>query len=108
VGSAIRRVHHHCTANRQALSSVIAPRTVVFCHAKRPPRPGAQQSRPTSKGLAFITMEEEDRLTSAIVKPDVCGRYYKVLRNCFLLIVEGTIQKQGEILNVLAEGAVAM
>ena len=43
-----------------------------------------------------------------VVEPDVYGRYYKVLRNCFLLIVEGTIQRQGGILNALAEGAVGM
>jgi hypothetical protein len=30
------------------------------------------------------------------------------LRNYFLLIVEGTLQKQGGILNVLAEGAVGI
>jgi hypothetical protein len=42
------------------------------------------------------------------VRPDVYQRYYKVLRNCFLLIVEGTIQKQPGILNVLAQGAVGM
>ncbi|HUS70656.1 MAG TPA: hypothetical protein VM075_07775 [Anaerolineae bacterium] len=43
-----------------------------------------------------------------VVNPDVYGRYYKVLCNCFLLIVEGTVQKQGGILNVLVEGAVGM
>jgi len=48
------------------------------------------------------------QLTSVIVKPDVYQRHYKVLRNCFLLIVEGTIQKQSGILNALAEGAVGM
>jgi DNA polymerase III alpha subunit len=53
-------------------------------------------------------MEDEDGLMNVMVKPDVYQRYYKVLRNCFLLIVEGTIQKQGGILNVLAEGAVGM
>jgi len=30
-----------------------------------------------------------------IVKPDVYQRYYKVLRNCFLWIVQGRIQKHG-------------
>jgi len=63
---------------------------------------------PTAKGFVFITMEDEDGLMNIIVKPDVYQGYYKVLRNCFLLIVEGTIQKQGGILNVLAEGAVGM
>jgi len=58
--------------------------------------------------FVFFTMEDEDGLMNVIVKPDVYGRYYKVLRNCFLLIVEGTIQKQGGILNILAEGAVGM
>jgi len=53
-------------------------------------------------------MEDEDGLMNVIVKPDVYQRSYKVLRNRFLLIVEGTIQKQGGILNVLAEGAVGM
>ena len=63
---------------------------------------------PTAKGFVFITMEDEDGLMNVIVKPDVYQRYYRVLRNCFLLIVEGTIQKQPGILNVLAEGAVGI
>ena len=53
-------------------------------------------------------MEDEDVLNDVFVRPDVHQRYYKVLPNCFLLIVEGTIQKQRGILNVLAEGAVGM
>lgn len=56
----------------------------------------------------FFTMEDEEGLVNVIVRPDVYERYYKVLRNCFLLIVEGTIQKQLGILNVLAQGAVGM
>ena len=62
----------------------------------------------TGKGFVSTTMEDEDGLMSVFIRPDVYGRYYKVLRNCFLLIVEGTIQKQPGILNVLAEGAVGM
>jgi len=45
---------------------------------------------------------------NVIVRPDVYQRYYRVLRNSLLLIVEGTIQKQPGILNVLAEGAVGI
>ncbi len=67
-----------------------------------------RQRPPTAKGFVFITMEDEDGLMNVIVKPDVYQQYYKVLRNCFLLIVEGTIQKQSGILNVLAEGAVGI
>jgi hypothetical protein len=43
---------------------------------------------------------------NVIVKPDVYERYYRVLRNSLLLIVEGTVQKQRGILNVLAKAAV--
>jgi len=56
----------------------------------------------------LFAMEDEDGLMNVIVKPDVYQRYYKVLRDCFLLIVEGTVQKQGGILNVLAEAALGM
>ena len=76
--------------------------------ARVPGRTRVRQRPPTAKGFVFITMEDENGLMNVIVKPDVYGRYYKVLRNCFLLIVEGTIQKQGGILNILAEGAVGM
>ena len=67
-----------------------------------------RQRPPTAKGFVFLAVEAEDGLREVIVKPDVYQRYYKLLRNCFLLIVEGTIQKQRGILNVLAEGAVGM
>jgi hypothetical protein len=43
---------------------------------------------------------------SAFVRPDAHQRYYKVMRNCFLLIVKGAVHKQPGILNVPAEGAV--
>ncbi len=67
-----------------------------------------RQRPPTAKGFVFITLEDEEGLMNVIVRPDVYERYYKVLRNCILLIVEGTIQKQPGILNVLATGAVGM
>ena len=63
---------------------------------------------PTATRFVFRITEDEDVLDEVFVRPDVHQRYYKVLRNCFLLIVEGTIQKQRGILNVLAEGAVGM
>ena len=48
-------------------------------------------------------LQDEDVLKNVLVKPDVYQRYHKMLRNCFLHIVEGTIHKQSGILNVLAE-----
>ncbi len=76
--------------------------------AQVPGRTRVRQPPPTAKGFVFITLEDEDGLMNVIVRPDLYERYYRVLRNCFLLIVEGTIQNQPGILNVLAEGAVGM
>jgi len=67
-----------------------------------------RQRPPTAKGCVFITLADEDGLMNVIVKPDVYERYYKVLRNSFLRIVEGTVQKQPGILNMLATGAVGI
>jgi hypothetical protein len=47
-------------------------------------KPRSEQGVCTAKGFVFITMEDEDGLMNVIVKPAVYGRYYKVLRNCFL------------------------
>jgi error-prone DNA polymerase len=68
----------------------------------------ARQRPPTAKEFVFITMEDEDGLMNVVVRPAVYERYYRVLRNSLLLIVEGTIQKQPGILNVLAPGAVGI
>ena len=56
----------------------------------------------------FISMEDEDGLMNVIVRHDVYKPHYKVMRNCFLLIVERTVKQQSGILTVLAEGAVGM
>jgi len=63
---------------------------------------------PRTKGFVLVAAEAADGLMNVIVKPDVYQRYYKVQRNCLLLMVEETVQRQGGILNVLAEGAVGI
>jgi hypothetical protein len=50
---------------------------------------------PTAHGFVFVTMEDKDGLVNVIVKPDVYQRYYKILRNGFLPMVEGRLQKEG-------------
>ncbi len=69
----------------------------------------AVRQRPaTAKGFVFITLEDEEGLVNVIVKPDIYRRYYRPMRDSALLIVEGTIQRQRGIVNVLAEGAVGI
>jgi error-prone DNA polymerase len=60
------------------------------------------QAPPTAKGYHFITLEDEEGLTDIIVRPKIYARYQRLLRTVPLLIVEGTVQKQGGVTNVLA------
>ena len=97
-----------CSSPRNELASIqISLTHRITGTLQLPPRSGRQRP-PTVKGFVSLTMEAEDGLNDVFVRPDVYQRYYKVLRNCFLLTVEGTIQKQKGILNVLAQGAVGM
>jgi hypothetical protein len=52
--------------------------------------------------------QHDDGRKDVIIQVHVCGRYCNVMCNCFLLIVEGTVQKQSAIINVLADAAVGM
>jgi hypothetical protein len=47
-------------------------------------------------------LEGEDGLIDIIVRPDVYTRYRRVLREALLLIVEGTVQRKGGVINLLA------
>ena len=89
------------SANAWAVFTCLLPKTNCSALA------AGIQAGAGAMGFVRFTMEE-DGVRIVIVRPDVYQGYYKLLRNCFLLIVEGTIQKQGGILNVLAEGGVGM
>ncbi|HUW10749.1 MAG TPA: hypothetical protein VM537_13540 [Anaerolineae bacterium] len=50
-------------------------------------------------------MEGEVGLVNAVFSPEVYQRHYKVLRNCFALIVDVTMQKQEGIIGVIPQRA---
>lgn len=66
------------------------------------------QAPPTAKGFHFITLEDEDGFVNVIVRPDVYQRYRGVLRGSALLLVEGQVQREGIVTNLLAQRAKAM
>jgi error-prone DNA polymerase len=67
-----------------------------------------RQRPPTAKGYVFLTLEDEFGLVNIIVRPGVYESFRHTLRNASLIIVEGTLQKQGGVVNLLAELAVAL
>jgi error-prone DNA polymerase len=66
------------------------------------------QAPSTAKGHHFITLEDEDGLINVIVRPDVYTRYRYILHKAPLLIVEGTVQRKGGLINFLARQVMAL
>ncbi|HEY6449834.1 MAG TPA: error-prone DNA polymerase [Candidatus Cybelea sp.] len=57
----------------------------------------------TAKGFVFLTLEDETGLVNVIVRPDVYETYRRPIRSSSTLIVEGTLQKEGGCIDVLAK-----
>jgi error-prone DNA polymerase len=60
------------------------------------------QSPPTAKGFHFLTLEDEEGLVDVIVRPQIYERHRSVLHASRLLLVEGVVQQEGNVTNVLA------
>jgi error-prone DNA polymerase len=66
------------------------------------------QAPPTAKGFHFITLEDENGFINVIVRPQVYARYRKSIRHLPILIVEGKVQREGAVTNVVCYRAMAM
>jgi error-prone DNA polymerase len=62
-----------------------------------------RQRPPTAKGFAFLTLEDEEGMLNVIIKPDVYKRYRQIFKLEPLILVQGTIQRQHDILNIIAD-----
>jgi error-prone DNA polymerase len=59
------------------------------------------QAPPTAKGFAFLTVEDEYGLMNIIMRPALAATY-RMRRPGYLLIVEGVVQHEGGVTNLLA------
>ncbi|MBC7810095.1 MAG: error-prone DNA polymerase, partial [Burkholderiales bacterium] len=66
------------------------------------------QSPPTAKGHHFITLEDEFGFINVIVRPRTYTHYRRTIRGSSLLLVQGEVQRKGEVINVIARKVVAM
>src|SRR5690606_13542247 len=57
----------------------------------------------TAKGVCFITIEDETGSANLVVFPDKFDAYRKEIIQSRLLMVEGKLQKEGEVIHVMAE-----
>jgi error-prone DNA polymerase len=59
------------------------------------------QSPPTARGVHFLTLEDEAGLVDVVIHPKLYTRYAGVIRGPGLLVIEGTLQRDGAVLSVL-------
>jgi error-prone DNA polymerase len=63
------------------------------------------QAPPSARGYHFLTLEDWAGMMNVIIRPDLYSRHRRVLRESPLLIVEGTVQRQEGVINLIASQA---
>jgi error-prone DNA polymerase len=56
----------------------------------------------TAKHFVFIALEDESGMINVTLRPAVYQRYRALLHRSPLLVIDGTLQVEGEVLNVVA------
>jgi error-prone DNA polymerase len=66
------------------------------------------QAPPTAKNHHFLTLEDSEGLVDVIVRPQIYTRYRRLIHTTSLLIIEGIVQQQDGVVNLLAERMTAL
>lgn len=61
------------------------------------------QAPPTAKGFHFLTLEDEWGMINVIVSPGLVVRDGRHLHGGRVLLVEGTVQREGNVINLIAQ-----
>ena len=62
-----------------------------------------RQRPETASGVVFVTLEDETATANVILWPAVFARFHKAARTAAGLIIEGKLQKQGDVIHVVAQ-----
>ena len=62
-----------------------------------------RQKPGSAKGVCFITLEDEGGVINLVIWPDVMERYRKVVMGARLMEVHGKMQKDDDVIHVVAE-----
>jgi error-prone DNA polymerase len=57
----------------------------------------------TAKGTVFLALEDETGMVNVTLWPDIWARLRSVVRRHALLLVDGQLQREGEVVNVIAK-----
>jgi error-prone DNA polymerase len=61
------------------------------------------QAPPTAKGFHFLTLDDEWNLINVIVSPGVVVRFGQHLHSGRVLLVEGVVQREADVINIIAQ-----
>ncbi|WP_437591916.1 error-prone DNA polymerase [Sorangium sp. So ce1000] len=61
-----------------------------------------RQRPATASGVTFLTLEDETGVVNVIVQRQVFAEYEQVARHAALMLVAGRVERQGEVVHVLA------
>ena len=61
-----------------------------------------RQRPATASGVTFITLEDETGVTNVVVQKQVFADNYQVARHARLMLVSGRLERQGDVIHVLA------
>jgi error-prone DNA polymerase len=59
----------------------------------------------TAKGTVFLAMEDETGMANVTLWPDTWARLRSVVRRHALLLIDGELQREGSVVNVVAHAA---
>ncbi|HLA16842.1 MAG TPA: PHP domain-containing protein [Candidatus Limnocylindrales bacterium] len=62
----------------------------------------------TAKGTVFLAMEDETGMVNVTLWPDTWARLRGVVRRHALLLVDGTLQREGDVVNVVARAVLPL
>ena len=57
----------------------------------------------TASGIVFITLEDETGVANLIVRPNIFDRYHLAARHAALLQCDGYVERQGQVVHVMAK-----
>ncbi len=60
-----------------------------------------RQRPATAKGITFVTLEDETGTINLVIRQDVWQRFYRVARTATALLVQGRLERKGQIIHVL-------
>lgn len=61
-----------------------------------------RQRPATASGVTFVTLEDETGVVNVIIQKQLFADSYQVARNARILLVSGKLERQGEVIHVLA------